>query len=316
MGAWVRSALACAAAAAAVLCMPVTAGGAGSTPPYLTLLFSRTQVASAASCTPLSGAVRLDTGVAPALQRRGLTGTGSIVLDFTAASALTCYDDRRADGTVVRRQAILGGSWATAATLRDSYGWSFVSHSKSYRDMTTLSASQQRAESCGTLQTFRNHGHYRADGLFAYPNNRFTPAIQSQIVSTCFAFGRRYGDLNLRSAMAPPWFAQSHAVNGGACNSASLPCYGLATPFRYSSPVALGNEVAGLGADQWLILQGYRFLRGSAAGRYDCTASDWHAHWTTSTEEYCWNDYLRVLDRINAATHVVDPKTVATAWGR
>jgi hypothetical protein len=315
VGAWVRAALAC-AVAAAVLSMPVTAGGAGATPPYLTLLFSRTQVASAAGCKQLAGAVRLDTGVAPALKNRGLIGTGSIVPDFTAASALTCYDDRRADGTVVRSQAILGGSWATAATLRDSYRWSFISHSKSYRDITKLTASEQRAESCGTLQTFRNHGHFRADGLFAYPNNHFTSTIQSQIVSSCFAFGRRYGDLNVRSAMGPPWFAQGHAVNGGACNLASLPCYSLNTPFHYSSPVALGNEVAGLRADQWLILQGYRFLRGSLAGRYDCTASDWHAHWTTSTEEYCWDDYLRVLDHINSATRVVDPKTVATAWGR
>jgi hypothetical protein len=313
----VRITCACAIGVVAALSAPATGGEASSsTPPYLTLLFSRTQVASAASCTPLPGAVRLDTGVAPELQRRGLTGTGSIVLDFTAASALTCYDDRRADGTVVRRNAILGGSWQTAATLRDRYGWSFVSHSRSYPDLTTLSPSQQWAESCGTLQTFRSHGHDRADGLFAYPNNRLTTAIQSQVVSTCFAFGRRYGDVNVRSSMAAPWFAESHAVNGGACNDASLPCFRLATPFRYSSPVALGNELAGLAPDHWLILQGYRFLRGSLAGRYDCTGSGWRSHWTTSTEEYCFSDYLRVLDRINPATRVVDPKAVAIAWGR
>jgi hypothetical protein len=141
--------------------------------------------------------VRLDTGVAPALKKRRLTGTGSIVLDFTAASALTC-------STI----AVPTAGWCAARP-------SWAVRGRPRRRLLRLRASLRRSQ---------------------------------------------------------------RALRHGA--------------------------------------QGHRFRRGSLTGRYDCTASDWHAHWTTSTEEYCWNDYLRVLGNINSATRVVDPKTVATAWGR
>jgi hypothetical protein len=287
-----------------------------ASPPFLTLLFSRTQVATASNCAPLRQAVRLDTEVAPALERRGLAGTGSLVVSYTRPSALDCYDDRDVRGHVVAPRAIRGASWALAATLRDRFGWSFVSHSRTYRDMTRLSPAQQQAESCGTLAAFRAHGHLRADGLFAYPNNRFTPAIQRRVAG-CFDFARAYGGgVNTRRAARPPWLVHASVVNGGACFNPALRCHRLHTPQRYSSPAALGARVAALSHDQWMILQGYRFLRGRLPGRFDCTGTDWRSHWTTSTEEYCWSDYLKVIDRINRSTHVVDPKTVAVAWGR
>jgi hypothetical protein len=288
-----------------------------ASPPFLTLLFSRTQVTSATQCTPLPQAVRLDTAVAPELKRRGHKGTGTLVLRFTGERALQCYADRDRNGHIVRGGAILGASWAAAGRLRDRFGWAFVSHSRSYRDMTRLAPAQQHAESCGTLPAFRAHGHNRADGLFAYPNNRFTASIQRNVVSRCFDFARAYGGgINTRAAVSRSWLVHASAVDGGACNIAALQCYRLRTPQRYASPAALGSRVARLSQNQWMILQGYRFVRGQVLGRFDCTGADWRSHWTTSTEEYCWSDYLKVLDRITRSTRVVDPKTVAVAWGR
>jgi len=299
------------------LALLVPARAEASSPPFLTLLFSRTQVASASSCNPLPNAVRLDTVIAPELRRRGLRGTGSLVLRLTDERTLHCYADRDRNGRVVRPKAIRGGSWILAARLRDRFGWSFVSHSRTYRTMTALPRAAQRSESCGTLPVFRAHGHMRADGLFAYPNNRFSIDVQRNVVSRCFDYARAYGGgPNVRTRVKAPWLVRAVAVDGGACSDRSLPCYRLRTPQRYTSPAALGGRVARLGRDQWLIVQGYRFVRGRLPGRFDCTAADWRAHWTTSTEEYCWTDYLKVLDRINRSTRVVDPKAVAIAWGR
>jgi hypothetical protein len=56
--------------------------------------------------------------------------------------------------------------------LRDDYGWTFVSAGQSYSDMTALTPDQQRAESRGSLQAFTDHGHTRAHGLFAHPQQQ------------------------------------------------------------------------------------------------------------------------------------------------
>jgi hypothetical protein len=288
----------------------------GASPPYLTLLFSRTQIEAAYNCRPIWATVPLVTGVAPELRRRSLHATGTLVLSLTQETARTCYADRRVDSSVVRPNAILGASWADTAVLRDSYGWTFISHSNSYSNMTTQTQRNRYSESCGTLSIFEEHGHDRADGLFAYPNNFFDGETQS-VVSTCFAYGRVYGTtVNKRSGVVAPWYVTADAVNGGACNNTALSCNTLKTPSRYRSPTRLAAVVAALGTDRWFILQAYRFVSGSRAGRWDCTASDWRDHWSTSTEEYCWKDYRRILDAINVSTVTTDPKTVAEAWGR
>ena len=314
---WMQRAVVWAAVVVAGLGSAATTAATTATPPYLTLLFGRTQIVTARDCVRMPNTVALDTGVAPALAHRGLKGTGSLVVAYTGETTRKCLDDKRADGTVVTPRAVISSSWVDAAKLRDAYGWTFVSHSRHYLDMTALSPTQQAAESCGSLSAFRSHSHYRADGLFAYPNDNYTSAIESDVVSTCFDFGRTYaGTPNDRGQMQPPWFQKTWSLNGGRCNEPSLPCSALSTRFRYASPVALGNLVASLKPDQWFVLQAYRFVTGSQANQWNCTASNWREHWTTSTEEYCWSDYLSVLNRINAATVIKDPKGVAKAWGR
>lgn len=296
---------------------PRTRSTAAPSPPYLTLLYSRTQWISSQECAALPNTISLR-AVAVELQRRGLSGTGTLVTGQTQETTRLCLDDLDVNGNVLRPGGVLYASWADAAALRRELGWRFVSHSRSYRDMTTLTPAEQRDEACGSLADLRAHGHYRGDGLFAYPNNHYADDVQADVVATCFAYGRRYGPpgLNTRASSIAPWYQVTVSVNGGNCNIITLPCYTFTAPRRYTSPTTLGDRIAALTPDQWFVLQHYRFVRGAVAGRWDCRATDWRQHWTGSAEEYCWNDYLRILDRIPPAAVVTDPRTVAQAWKR
>ncbi|MDP9298511.1 MAG: hypothetical protein M3O98_07580 [Actinomycetota bacterium] len=215
---------------------------------YLTISFGRTQwVATDSTCAPLPGAVALDR-VASDMGTRSLVGTGTVILDRTKETGFTCVGS-----------FYLSPGWYSLAWLRDTYGWSVISHSKSYTDMTTLSHEQQTAESCGTLPTFENHGFARAWGMFAYPNDRYTTQIQTDIVSNCFAFGRRYGSqIDSSSTIAAPWFASVDSVNGGSCNVSGVPCRTVSGAVRrYRSPTNLMARV-NVQSGQWYDLQFYR----------------------------------------------------------
>jgi hypothetical protein len=90
--------------------------------------------------------------------------------------------------------------------------------------------------------------------------------------------------------------------------------------YRYESPVVI-SAFLDLAPDEWVVLQGYRFLSGTgASGRWgwDCShsAAGWKGHWTNAAELYCWNDYLYILNHLSPSVVVTDPATVATAWGR
>lgn len=280
---------------------------------YVTISFGRTQWAQTDDhCAPLLGAVTLDR-VAADMAARGISGTGSVVLNRTTETSFTCVGSY-----------YLSPGWDTLAWLRDTYGWSFISHSKSYRDMTTLTPRQRKAESCGTLPTFEDHGFLRAWAMFAYPGDRYTTRIQRHVVSTCFAFGRRYlPDINRRSTMSDPWFANVDSVNGGSCNRAGRRCETVnGAVYPYRSPADLIARVR-VNPGQWYQLQFYRFVtgsRGTPGGsrpwRWDCTTSHWRLHWTSRAELYCYRDFLRILDAVPSSVTVTDPATVAAAWGR
>ena len=53
--------------------------------------------------------------------------------------------------------------------------------SRTYANIASLTPTQQREESCGTLQTFEDHGHRRAWGLFAYPNDSYSVSAQTDV---------------------------------------------------------------------------------------------------------------------------------------
>jgi hypothetical protein len=302
-------------ASVCLLVAVVTAtGGAGAATPgpgYLTISFGRTQWVATARCVPIANAVPLDR-VAADMASRGMAGTGNVIVDRTRETGFLCVG-----------YYMVEPGWDRLAMLRDTYGWSFVSASKSYADITPLTAARQRDESCGTLAAFEAHGHTRAWGLFAYARNKYTSTIQSQVVSTCFAYGRRYAEAaNSRPTTVAPWFATTDDVTGGRCNDATLACSSLTDVTRtYRSPVDLA-AIVNVAPDSWRNLQFYRLVtgtRGTVGGtgqRWGCKGTDWHAHWTSRPELYCYKDFLAVLDAVPDAVVVTDPAGVATAWGR
>jgi hypothetical protein len=290
---------------------PIAASGASTPPPFLTLLFSRTEVTAANRCVADNVKIeRLDTVVAPELARRGYAGTGSVETGITPATGYGC----------VHYKDSLTASWAELAHLRDAYGWRFVSHSRTYaKNWSAMTTQQQWDQTCGSLLDLEKHGHMSGDGLFAYPDNKWDATVQANVVATCFAFGRQYGTgpTDMITATQPPYWQTSENLGGGRCNIKSLPCASIPNaPYRYDSPDAVAAQLAALAPAQWLTLQSYLLVRGSRSGMWDCTSSDWHRHWTDDFERYCYSDYLAVLNGIPASVVVTDPKTVAVAWGR
>jgi hypothetical protein len=284
---------------------------------YVTILLGRTQFTTVGNdCAPMPGAVDLDE-VASDLSARGLTAVGTVVVDRTNETGFSCWG-----------RYALEPDWRWIEA-RHADGWGFVSAGSDYVDMTTLSLPASRRESCGSLEAFTSHGIVGADGLFAYPSNRFTVALQENPVSRCFSYGRRYDTIdhpNVRAEMQAPWFAKTYSVNGGMCNDQALPCYTVTgtpenTPtYRYASPEALAAAMH-TQARTWFIAQFYRFVSGSRLGTglsWDCTSLDWRQHYTSRQEVYCYDDFLTIMDGLHDATRtgvkVTDPATVANAW--
>jgi len=280
---------------------------------FLSIHFGRTQWEQRdASCTSiLPNSITL-LQVAQELSSRGLTGVGNVVVSRTSSTSTRNCQSRLASA-----------SWNDLAVLRDTHRWSFVSAGSTYANMTTLSPAQQRAESCGSLQAFADHGHHRASGLFAYPNNKLTTSIQSNVVSTCFAYGRKYGSGINRRPVPAPYLQSTVSFNGGACNDLSQPCSDTASHGgrRYALPSKLRAAMQPM-ANQWSAVQFYRFVVGrrdvasDPTYAWDCTSANPSRHWTSRAEAYCWDDFRSALDAIPANVVVTDPWDIALSWGR
>ena len=105
---------------------PTTALGQG---PFVTLLFSRSEISAADNCVEDdTNIARLDTVVAPYLQSLGMAGTGTLVTQKTGDTTRHCshYNDD------------LTASWADATNLAQNYGWSFVSHTATYPGLAAI----------------------------------------------------------------------------------------------------------------------------------------------------------------------------------
>jgi hypothetical protein len=280
------------------------ASATAAPPPFVTVLFSRSQWAVHENCKALPGAITLEK-VAADLHARGGIGTGSVVTSRIRQSSVNCT------------RAALYPSWEMLERLHADYGWESTSHSATYPNMTLLSRARQIAESCGTLPTFVSHGFNRAWGMFSYPDDKRSTAIQTDVVSSCFAFGRRYSPTrNTVGTMSAPWWAKVKSVNGGRCNDTAAACSSVATRYRYENPLTVANLFDVL-PGQWAIAQFHKLVTGSKrAGtvRWDCSATDWRLHFTSRTEMYCWNDYQRILNGIPRGAVLTDPATVARSW--
>ncbi|WP_243060899.1 hypothetical protein [Nocardioides sp. SR21] len=213
-------------------------------------------------------------------------------------------------------------NWADLANLRDGYGWQVVSHSKNYKDMTTLTNAQQVDESCGSLSVLGNRGHQDAWGLFNFPNDKQDAASRTAVLS-CFAFYRLYGSgINELATLQSTRELSVETVDGGKCNNAALACYsapGLGGK-RYELPSALATRVLQPTAGQYNLIQFYRFVDGqrgtlSDPAAWDCTSSDPRDHWVSRIEFYCWSDFLAVLDARSPTATVTSPAIIARELG-
>lgn len=290
--------------------------------PYVTLLFSRTQITAADNCVRKdAGIARLDTVVAPYLAGRGIAGTGTLVTATTQENAFSC----------THTNSSLMGSWAQATTLATRYGWSFVSHTATYpANLAGLTAAQSQAETCGSVATIDSHGLPGGHGMIAYPGAQPNPvALQTNYASKCFAWGRRYegnGITRAADGAIAPYWQNTIAPNGGPCNVSTAACYTIVATGsnRYvlpSTDIALARS---LRSGQWFTLQAYLLVTGKSPAyssspiRWDCTSTNPRMHWSNDNERYCYKDWQTIINAIAAVPGVVitDPLTVGIAFGR
>ena len=166
---------------------PTTPLGSG---PFVTLLFSRTEMSAADNCVEDDDNIAtLDGTVAPYLQSLGMAGTGTLVTKKTGDTTRNCthYNDD------------LTASWADATNLAQNYGWSFVSHTATYPGLAAIqnfTPQEAYAQTCGSEQTIAAHGLPGAAGMIAYPGsytkNQAVINLQTQYGQNCFDWGRQY----------------------------------------------------------------------------------------------------------------------------
>jgi len=296
--------------------------------PFVTLLFSRSEISAADNCVEDdTNIARLDTTVAPYLQSLGMAGTGTLVTKRTDDTTRHCthYNDD------------LTASWADATSLANTYGWSFVSHTATYptlQQIENFTPAEAKAQTCGSLATIKAHGLPGAAGMIAYPGSYTkNPAVvnlQTQYSSTCFDWGRQYdqakhGLTKLADASTPPYWQYTLAVVGGQCNDPTQPCYTVHVQNgRYTLPSTMIKHIEALQPGQWFSLQAYLLVTGKNPKyahnkmRWDCTSSNPALHWTNTTVRYCYSDYQQIIQAIAADPNitVTDPLTVGRAWGR
>ena len=298
------------------------AANPASAGPFVTLLFSRTEMTAADGCVRNDADIAgLGTVVAPYLWSLGMAGTGTLVTGKINGTALTCthYGDS------------LMGSWHDASALARGYRWSFVSHTATYpRDVGNLPPRRAYAETCGSAAAIDAHGLPGGHGLIAYPGAQPPPeALQANYGARCFDWGRRYGNSGLTlsvAASAPPYWQYTTAFRGGPCQAAWAPCYRIHAQGskRYASPASIIARIHSLKPGQWLTLQSYILVTGTSPAytkngtRWDCSSPNPALHWTNDVERYCYSDFQRIVKAIAATPDitVTDPLTVGTAFGR
>ncbi len=291
---------------------PASVSAVGSA--YVTIQFGRSIEGSYTSpgCVPVPGILRLDQAVTD-LHSLGRMAVGTVSIDRASTTTEDCTGgDFYAD-------------WADLQSLNTTDGFQVISEGLNHNDITQETPAEQQADSCGALSDFTNQGFTRASGEFAYPDDNYTTAIQTNIVSTCYAYGRAYSytpAINVRSAITAPWFEQADNVLGGECHVKTLPCYSLTTTKgrRYTNPYGWASVLKNEIGDQWDDIQFYQLVTGSSnqstTFSWDCTSPNWKLHWTSHNEMYCLNDFMTIIGSIKPGVLVVDPATVATAWGR
>lgn len=300
---------------------PFTVQITGTAGPYVTLLFSRTEMNAADNCVPTSQNIAtLDMMVAPFLKSLGMPATGTIQTVPTRATTRFCthYGDS------------LGASWADAANLATNFGWSFGSHTATYpANLDVLTPERSYAETCGSAATIDSYGLPGGHGIIAYPGAQAAPVkLQTTYSAKCFAWGRKYSSTGITSSSAgatAPYWQYTYGLGGGACNNPSASCYNILSRSRvYSLPGPIITRIKALKPGQWFTLQAFILVTGKNPAytkngtRWDCTATDPNLHWANDNERYCYSDWRQIVNAIAAVPHVIvtGPLAVGMAFGR
>lgn len=283
-------------------------------PAFISVVFGRAswKAASGEGCTNQPNTARTLEQDAKDMALLGLMGVAQTVTSRVDETERLCPDNFAVEA-----------SWVDLARMRDAYGWSLTSQSKTYPDLTKLTTTQVIDETAGTLPIFQAHGHTRAWGSFAYPNNKQNSTVQ-RIATNYFAFGRKYAnDLNSRqNSMVFPYEMRTLSVNGGRCINVNLPCSTM--PVVNDRVTTSPNNIGRIlkpGPGHWGVVQFYRIVEGvegkmGQSFAWDCTSSDWRNRWTSQPELYCRNTMIEGLEKRNKSATSVDPAAVAIAWGR
>jgi hypothetical protein len=310
--------LACAAALG--IAGSPTGASAATAPAYVTPLMAHTAWTATENCKPVPGVVQLP-GVLSGHASRGFTLTGTLVTSWIKASSRNCIESLPLSPFP---KPIMMPSWADLAGLRTTYpSFDLASASVDYKDLTTLTTTQQKAEACNSEATIVSHGVAAPLALFAYPNNKSTATMNSMIRSQChYVLGRKYGGTpNTRTSVATG-FLTVFSINGGHCTDATLACSSLQTRFAYTTSAAL-SAIVHPKPGEWVVPQFYRLVSGTKATgglQWNCAGAE-SSHYTfdtggDSTELYCANDYYAAL--ANQPTYVVknlNIRQVEARWG-
>ncbi len=270
---------------------------------YVTPLFARAQYSGAAA-----GYLTMDT-VVPYLDARNIDADVGVVTGWPLEHDRLVYN------------ANVYLSWDDLRALQDD-GWVITSQGRTGTITSGTTPAVTNAEVNGSLNDLLDRGFGRAWSLFSYKSGHGDTLTQ-RLVRDSYAYAREHrpdvfsaiNDLPL----AQPERAQTMTTWGGHCNDPDLACYGAA-PWPYLVPSAFIAAINGMGADQWVILQSYRFVAGTQLSgklQFDCTGPETQ-HWATydnsSREVYCWNDYKSIIDGTNAT--FATPDAIAASYGR
>jgi len=306
---------------AAVASVGAPTGASGATAPaYVTPLIAHTAWTATENCQPVTGVVGLP-GVLSGHAGRGFTVTGTLVTSWIKSTARNCIENLALSPFP---KPIQLPSWADLAGLRTTYpSFDLTSASVDYKELTTLTTTQQKAEACNSEATIVSHGVTAPLPLFAYPNNKFTTTMNSMIRSQChYVLGRRYSGAANTPSTVTSGFLNVFSINGGHCTDTTLPCFGLSTRFPYTASLALA-KLFHPAAGTWVVPQFYRLVTGTkSSGRlqWNCLGAA-SSHYTfdtggDSTELYCANDYYAAL--ANQPSYVVknlNIRQVEKLWG-
>jgi len=328
----------------------VSAQDATTAPPMVTIVMSRSEISAADNMIgsePTGTCTQDDQNITPlpwvlkwlSLNAPRVRLTGSVETYPTQDSANWC----------AHYGETIAPSWAQLQQFSSKYGMKFISHSADYpQQWTTISspdwtdpyagaygstlADWQNWETCGSRDAITAHGLLGADGEFFWPNQKTDPTVMANDVQQCFYMQRSYQGTSYINTAASVEANQNIATTkqllGGPCSEVAQPtspCRAVlpSATWYYTPPRNVIKLINQLQPGQALNLQAYLLVTGTNPAyttnqdRWDCTNPNPAYHWTNDAERYCFADFARIVNAIQANPNVVvtDPEGVAQNWG-